>query len=172
MMVCPCCVANPCDQCLSCDFPGPRAETVFSEIPAPCAGAAVNHASFRSQSCTMSLPAGVSWNPGYPDKIEQCKYCILEDAIITTCCVENCTVNGIPGQAVFYDRHRLRYRLLSIKCPTDTEPASVVDLTDTCLNGNLQIEYSSLMNECEGVPDCAPWLEFYSDPVPVCNPLP
>lgn len=167
------CQPTPCcPPCPECSHPSYQYETVPSSDPAGCGDSSGYYSSSRSQNFSAVLPAGVSWKPGYPAALGTCNYTVLIDSLSVACCHTNCTVGGIPGQTLYYTRYRSRYRLLVLQCPTETEPASYLDVTALALQGDLEIEWQQDV-DCVGEPTaCTSWLSYYGTPVPVCNEFP
>lgn len=166
------CCCTGCEPCDTCYFPPERYEPQTQTAEGKCAVYGTTTSS-AGQGFTTTLPAGVTWKTGYPDALSGCNWRIVIDELREDCCAENCTVNGVPGQVLMWTRFRQKYRLMSIKCPTATEPATMIDLTAQALSGTLEVEYDNLApNECLDTPDCSGWLSYLSDPVPVCEGFP
>ena len=167
------CQPTPCcPPCPECSTPSPLFEVVPSNEPAACGDSGGYYSSTRAQSFSTGLPAGLSWKPGYPAALGTCTYTVVTDSLSSACCHTNCTVNGVPGQTVYYTRYRQRYRLLILQCPTPSQPAAYIDITSSALLGDFEVE-SQQDVDCVGEPtSCTAWLSYYGIPTPACNEFP
>lgn len=177
-----CCCKKGCEPCYQCAFPAERSETYYGDTPPEtCPGDAGYYSSSRGQTYmpftfvsgvgfVSSLPNYVYWKDGYPAAVSGCNYKIVADTAVIACCAI-CTVNGIT-QPTYYTITRYRYRLLAIKCPTETEPGSFIDLTSEALYGDGLQGETSPPETCGEAIGCTTWFDFYDDPTPVCNEFP
>lgn len=180
-----CCCNKGCSQCYQCTFPAERSEsTDYSGTePEGCGADPLgNYTSARGQTYmpfefvpgigfSSTLPNYVYWKDGYPNAVSACNYKVVADQLSVSCCAE-CTVNGVT-QITFYNIFRYRYRLLAIKCPTETEPAALVDLTSQALYGDGLEGETSPPDGCGAPIGCTPWpASYYDDPTPECSEFP
>jgi hypothetical protein len=93
------------------------------------------------------------------------------DSRSVDCCYDNCTINGVPNTIAQGSIVQSRYRIMLINCPEDEEPF-VTDITSLAIDGDLEQEVSTSAQFCGEPVACTPWLDFYDDPVPICNEFP
>ena len=171
-----CCCGFVCNPCNDCSWPADRSE--FGEETLECAGSQGSPSS-RGQNIyptanSPSLPSGVTWKSGFPDKLFLCNWALVVDSLFIDCCYDNCTVNGVPGSFLLAGKTKTRYRIMLMNCPTETTPGYISDITADAIEGDLQPEVNQADGfNCIGDPiDCTDWFEFYDDPVPDCNEFP
>ena len=166
-----CCAPFSCTPCNDCSWPADRFE--FGEEYIEC-GDGLAGPSSRGQNIYYRggpLPGDVTWQDGFPGALSQCNWALVVDSLSIGCCYDNCP--GQPGSLLIAVKTRYRYRVMVINCPTEEQPASISDVTDRALQGNLEPESSPGEEFCIGDPvACTQWLEYYDSPTPVCNEFP
>jgi len=156
------CDPSDCEPCEECEWPSNRTENDTAGNSVDC-GTGGEKVTQVSQTITPagSLPAGVSWQSGFPGKIESCNWAIVEDKVIQYACYADCEQFGT--------RTTTTYRLMVINCTT---PPSITDITSLALSGSTSTVTNQIPAGCSGFPDRTRLRPFLSDPEPICNEFP